>query len=53
MDLSESEQIEVNALRQRYNHLVILSDEKKCGFEKEELPDFKKPSDVAAEEETE
>ena len=53
MDMSESEKIEVNALRQRYNHLVILADEKKCGFEKEEIPDFKKPSDISDEEEIE
>jgi len=51
MDLNESEQIEVNALRQRYNHLVILADEKQCGFEIEEIPDFKKQSEHSTEEE--
>jgi len=41
MDLSKAEQIELNALRQRYNHLVLISGEKNCGFEKDEIPDFK------------
>lgn len=38
MDLSKAEQIEVNAYRQRYNHLVILAVEKNCGMEKMALP---------------
>lgn len=42
MDFSKAEQIEVNALRQRYNHLVILAEEKNCGMEKEQIPEFKK-----------
>jgi len=33
MDLSQSEQIEVNALRQRYNNLVIIATDKKCAFD--------------------
>lgn len=32
MDLTESEKIEVNAYRQRYNRLSIISTEKKCTF---------------------
>ena len=44
MDFSKAEQIELNALRQRYNHLVILSDEKDCELEKEKVPDFKEKS---------
>ncbi|MEO0048642.1 MAG: hypothetical protein RLZZ410_1601 [Pseudomonadota bacterium] len=32
MDLTESEKIEINAYRQRYNRLNILASEKKCGF---------------------
>lgn len=32
MDLSESEKIEVNALRQRYNRLNILATDKQCPF---------------------
>ncbi len=51
MDLSKAEQMEVNALRQRYNHLVILSDEKGCGFEKEPIPDFKKQKNATPEDE--
>jgi hypothetical protein len=40
MDLSESEQVEINALRQRYNHLMIIASEKKCGVEGEQIPEF-------------
>ncbi len=40
MDFTEAEQIEVNALRQRYNHLVILAEEKKCGLNKAAIPAF-------------
>jgi Short C-terminal domain len=32
MDLTESEKIEINAYRQRYNRLNILATEKKCPF---------------------
>ena len=46
MDLSTAEQVEVNALRQRYNHLVILSVDKNCGFDKEEIPDFNQKQEV-------
>ncbi len=49
MDLSKAEQIEVNALRQRYNHLVILASEKECGFEREEIPEFDKPREAEPE----
>ncbi|MCI2811152.1 hypothetical protein [Eoetvoesiella caeni] len=34
MDFSQSEQIEINAYRQRYNHLAILSMEKGCETER-------------------
>lgn len=34
MDLGESEKIEVNAYRQRYNRLNILSVDKNCDFSK-------------------
>ena len=30
MDLTQAEQIEVEAYRQRYNHLVIIATEKQC-----------------------
>ena len=55
MDLSKAEQIEVNAYRQRYNHLVILANEKECGLEKEAIPDFEeaaKKKKEAAEQES-
>lgn len=42
MDLSESEQIEINAYRQRYNHLMIIASEKKCDVDGEEIPEFGK-----------
>lgn len=32
MDLTESEKIEINAYRQRYNRLEILASEKNCPF---------------------
>lgn len=45
MDLSQAEQIEVNALRQRNNHLVIIATDKNCGFNTEPIPEFdKKPT---------
>lgn len=42
MDLSESEQVEINAYRQRYNHLIIIAGDKECGMGKESIPEFKK-----------
>jgi hypothetical protein len=44
MDLSQSEQIEVNAFRQRYNHLMIVASEKKCDVEGEQISEFNKKS---------
>jgi len=40
MDFSKAEQIEIDALRQRYNHLVIMAHEKGCGKKREAIPDF-------------
>ena len=42
MDLSKAEQVEVNALTQRYNHLLEIGDENNCGFSRPPIPDFKK-----------
>ena len=42
MDLSQSEQIEVNALRQRYNTLAIIATDKNCGFDTKPIPEFTK-----------
>ena len=44
MDFSHAEQMEVNALRQRYNHLVILGGEKNCELEKTQVPEIVKKS---------
>ena len=49
MDLSQAEQQEVNAYRQRYNHLLILAGEKNCGVNAEPIPAFDKPSPTDAE----
>jgi hypothetical protein len=40
VDLSQAEQIEVDAYRQRYNHLLIIAGDKQCGLNKTEMPDF-------------
>lgn len=45
MDLSKAEQIEVDAFRQRYNHLVIIAEDKECHLNKKQLPDFKKQTE--------
>ncbi|MES2547891.1 MAG: hypothetical protein V4575_09305 [Pseudomonadota bacterium] len=39
MDFSKAEQIEVDAYRRRYNHLLILAEDKKCGINKQQIPD--------------
>jgi hypothetical protein len=51
MDFSHAEQIEVNAYRQRYNYLLILAEEKQCGIEKEQIPEFQKTDEEAEQEE--
>jgi hypothetical protein len=48
MDFSKADQIEVEALRRRYNNLVILASEKSCGFEDKPIPDFQKPPAATA-----
>jgi hypothetical protein len=42
MDLSKAEQIEVNALIKRYNHLIDIGEANGCGFVREPIPDFQK-----------
>ena len=49
MDFSKAEQVEVDAYRRRYNHLVILAGEKNCGFDFKQVPDFKQPQPEAPE----
>ena len=43
MDFKDAEQVEVNALRQRYNTLTIMASEKKCGFKIAEPPKKEEP----------
>ncbi|MCC7412738.1 MAG: hypothetical protein IT495_14085 [Gammaproteobacteria bacterium] len=40
MDLSKAEQIEIDAFRQRYNHLLIIASDKQCGLEGAQIPAF-------------
>lgn len=51
MDLSKAEQIEINAFRQRYNHLVIIATEKDCGHEAKPIPAFDKKPKADVDEE--
>ena len=44
MDLSKAEQVEVDAYRQRYNHLLIIAGDKQCGIEGQSIPEFGNPS---------
>jgi hypothetical protein len=50
MDLSKAEQIEINAYRQRYNHLLCIAADKGCGIEAEPIPEFTSPVEEAKEE---
>ena len=43
MDLSKAEQIEIDAYRRRYNHLLIIAGDKQCGSERTEIPKFDQP----------
>lgn len=49
MDLSQAEQVEVNALRQRHNHLLILAKEKGCAIDAQPIEPFEKRPAQAAE----
>lgn len=51
MDLSKAEQMEVNAFRQRYNHLLIIATEKQCGIKRIKIPDLTKPQNNISGEE--
>jgi hypothetical protein len=50
MDLSEAEQIEINAFRQRYNHLLIIASDNQCGIESQLIPEFEKSHSPDADE---
>lgn len=41
MDLSQSEQIEVDAYRQRYNYLLSLAADRQCSQQRVAIPDFR------------
>lgn len=49
MDLSQAEQMEVDAYRQRYNHLLIIAGDKQCGVEGKPIPEFVKPNSPSSE----
>ncbi|MBI5816413.1 MAG: hypothetical protein HZB29_12475 [Nitrospinae bacterium] len=38
LDLKESEKVEYDALRQRYNRLLIIAADKECGFDRKSVP---------------
>lgn len=42
MDLSKAEQIEINALIKRYNHLIDIEVDKDCDSGRKPLPEFEK-----------
>jgi hypothetical protein len=42
MDISKSEQIEVNALTKRYNHLLAIGESNHCDLRRQRIPDFQK-----------
>ena len=42
MDISKSEQIEVNALTKRYNHLLEIAANNDCDLDRSPIPDFQK-----------
>jgi hypothetical protein len=56
MDFTKSEQIEAEALRDRYNQLLVIAEDKNCGLNRQPIPDFKmqpetsQPSDSYIEE---
>lgn len=46
MDFSQAEQIEINAFRQRYNHLAIVSMEKNCESERKPILEEAEPEKI-------
>jgi hypothetical protein len=53
MDFTESEQIEAEALRDRYNQLLVIATDKNCGLNREPIPDFKKSPETIQPSDTE
>jgi hypothetical protein len=53
MDFTKSEQIEAEALRDRYNQLLVIGADKNCDFDREPIPEFKKSSETIQPSDTE
>lgn len=53
MDFTESEKIEAEALRDRYNQLLVLAVDKNCGLNREPIPEFKRSSETKQMSDTE
>ena len=49
MDFSEADEIEVSALIERYNHLLITAQDKSCDTKRERLPTLKEMQNEARE----
>ena len=52
MDLSQAEQMEIDAYRRRYNHLLIIAGDKQCEVERTEIPPFDQSKKDEADENT-
>jgi S1-C subfamily serine protease len=48
MDFSDADQIELDALRKRYNNLVLVATEKRCGFKSTPLPEIQRQAQAYA-----
>lgn len=48
MDFSDADQIELDALRKRYNSLVMIATDKRCGFNMTPLPEIQRQAQVQA-----
>jgi len=52
MDFTKSEQIEAEALRDRYNQLLVLAVDKDCGFDRQPIPEFRKSAEAVEQSDT-
>ena len=48
MDLSKSKQFEVGALIKGYNHLLTISEDAVCDFDRDPMPNFRQSEYLAA-----
>jgi len=53
MDFTKSEKIEAEALRDRYNQLLVIAEDKNCGFNRQPIPEFKKSAEAVEQLDTE